>query len=188
MAVKRNVLTWGAVLVFSFSLGAARTAVAAQASLPPGALTIHLESDLQVYHVSEPVKIRISIRNNTSDDYAIAHLPPWALFDLIISNKENEPLKSNGIQAGYVIRAASERYRARSTEFIGFWAPPFTTERLSYWAPVSYWGYNLNIPGNYTITAIPNFTTWTSASPAIERRYIVSSREKSNAVSIEVVR
>jgi len=186
--MKRYVLILGTILCCSLGLGINRTVRAAQYQLAPGVLTIHLEPDRQIYQVSEPIRVRISIRNSTSEDYVIASLPPWALCDLTILNDKNEPLLNKGILFGYRMRMAAIRYPAGSTQFVGFAYPRTTSGLLSYWAPISYWGYHLERPGTYTITAVPNFTTFAAGGPEMNRRFALSTRETSNAVRIQIVK
>jgi hypothetical protein len=188
VTVYKCALIIGAIVYCALSFRISQTVDAAQNRLPPGVLSIHLESNEPVYQVKEPVQVRISIHNNSSQDYAIAYLPPWALFSLTIVNEKNKPLQSGGIKVGYSIRMTAIRYPAGSTQFIGFGFPKTTPALVNYWVPVSYWGYDLGVPGTYTIIAVPKFTAFTTAGAGTYHAVTASAEERSNPVRIEIVR
>jgi len=47
---------------------------------------------------------------------------------------------------------------------------PEAGNTLSKWANIKYWGYDLNEPGNYTITALLNMGAW-EIKPKLPRRF-----------------
>ena len=146
---------------------------------------MELESDKPAYQAGEPVKLRISIKNTSVRNYSLSAVPPWALCSLTIMGDNNKPLASSGLRFGYRITTAGKTYRSHTTQAVGFNDPYGSTHDFIYWAPASIWGYSLNKPGTYTITAIANFTA-TAVSSQPYQQFAVT--ETSNSVKIKVLR
>ena len=70
----------------------------AAAGLPvhAGIFVVRLESDKAVYQLGEPIRLRVTVRNNTSRRYAVMWMQVWGLCDLTILNSEGQSLSSTG--------------------------------------------------------------------------------------------
>lgn len=153
-------------LIFSVSitccylvLGGRPHADADNAPLPRGILTFRLATDKSVYQANESIKIRLSILNNAVEDYAIPHVPPYALCDLKVWDDKNDVLRGKVANApGYSLGGLAIKYPAGTMQVLSYqWS---SLEPRVYWFPLSYWGYELKQPGIYTIRASAKFTTW----------------------------
>lgn len=167
----------------------------AAAGLPvhAGIFVVRLESDKAVYQLGEPIRLRVTVRNNTSRRYAVMWMQVWGLCDLTILNSEGQSLSSTGNRGGFVSGGADVVVfppgEAIVADFLDF-LDPQRRNALSEWANLKYWGYDLNRPGEYTITALPTLGAWevrgNQGSGAPE--FITSAAsDKSNAVHITVV-
>jgi len=174
----------GTALFFTFLFQAQVPVAAVEQQVPPGVLTVELESDKPAYRVGETVKVRISIKNSTAENYFLSAVPPLALCSLTILDGSHRPLPSSGLRFGWRITTPGKTYPSRSTQAIGFNDPYGNSEQFVYWAPVSIWGYSLDKPGAYTIAASANFTA-TDVGLQPYQRFAVT--ENSNSVVIKIV-
>jgi len=174
----------GTALFFTLLFQAQAPVAAVEQQVPSGVLTVELESDKPAYRVGETVKVRISIKNSTAENYSLSAVPPWALCSLTILDGSHRPLPSSGLRFGWRITAPGKTYPSHSTQAIGFNDPYGNSEQFVYWAPVSIWGYSLDKPGAYTITASANFTA-TDVGLQPYQQFAVT--EKSNSVGIKIV-
>ena len=163
----------------------------AAAGLPvhAGIFVVRLESDKAVYQLGEPIRLRVTVRNNTPRRYAVMWMQVWGLCDLRILNGEGQSLASKGNRGGFVSGGADVVVFSPGEAIVADSLVP-GTNALSEWANLKYWGYDLNRPGEYTITALPTLGAWevrgNQGSGAPE--FITSAAsDKSNAVHITVV-
>jgi hypothetical protein len=180
----RSSAAWALVLLSVLILLEVQTVDAADdvlPPLPPGILAIHLEGYKATYRVNETIGIRISIRNNTPEDYLSANLPVWVLCEVTVLNDRNESLQSGGLRGpGYRGGGAGMLYRAGRSEFVG---PGGSWPLVDDWVPLAYWGYELGEPGTYRVTAVAKFTTWAATPDAT--RFTFS--EHSNSIKVKIV-
>jgi hypothetical protein len=151
-----------------------------------GVFTIHLESDEVTYHLGEPIKVRISVHNNTAALYRVNAGPPWGLCDLEIT-RNGVKLSRTNLRYGY--RWESNYigdYKPGSTHVIEFMEPA-NPPTIGQWARVLYWGYDLRTPGSYTITVVPQIRAFPRAGPGQGGYFVTSSSDKSNTVHITII-
>ncbi len=165
----------------------------AAAALPvrAGIFVVRLESDKAVYQLGEPIRLRVTIRNNTPKRYAVMWMQVWGLCGLTILNSEGQSLSSTGNRGGFVSGGADVVVFSPGETIVAGFPDPQRRNALSEWANLKYWGYDLNRPGEYTITALPTLGAWevrnNQGSGAPE--FITSAAsDKSNAVHIAVVK
>ncbi len=109
----------------------------AAAGLPvhAGIFVVRLESDKAVYRLGEPIRLRVTVRNNTPRRYAVMWMQVWGLCDLTVLNSEGQSLSSTGNRGGFVSGAQTlpcslpERLSLRI--FWIFWIPSTETRLVS---------------------------------------------------------
>jgi hypothetical protein len=111
------------------------------------------------------------------------------LCDLRILNGEGQSLASKGNRGGFVSGGADVVVFSPGEAIVADSLVP-GTNALSEWANLKYWGYDLNRPGEYTITALPTLGAWEvrGNQGAGAPEFITSAAsDKSNAVHIKIV-
>lgn len=185
---KRAFAMWslsGIALLSALLFQVKRPVAAVERQLPLGRLAVEIESDKSAYQVGEPIKIRISIKNTSAEDYSLSAVPPWAFCSLTVLDANNQPVPNSGLRFGWRITTPGKTYRSRSTQAVGFDDPYSNSQRFVYWAPLSIWGYSLNKAGAYTIIATAKFTATMAVGPQSFQQFAVT--EKSNGVRIKVL-
>jgi hypothetical protein len=161
---------------------------AAQAPVRGGIFSIRLESNKAVYRLGERIELRVTLRNNTAQPYAIIGAPPpYGLCDLLILNSRRQPLSSKGSQPYREISIGAWEFPpGKST--VAVFSDPASKWSVREWADIKYWGYDLNQPGHYTIFALPTVEAFEKLKHGAGPSFITSTADKSNAVHIEILR
>jgi len=167
----------------------ASDALAQEIPVRSGVFSIRLDTTKRIYRLGERIEVRISVHNNTREVYEADSVPPWGLCDLAISNSSGQAL----LPAPAVNRAvrrssiAIREYLPGST-LVGGFDYPDAPGIFHFWVDISHWGYEINAPGKYTIKAIPEVRGFARTGPEKGMHFVSSPSDKSNAVSIEVIR
>lgn len=183
--------TWGTAFVVSCVTALATYAsIAIPQELPThsGIFGIRLETSKKIYRVGEPVEVRISVHNETSDVYEADSVPPWGLCDLTILSSGGQALPAADVSRA--VRRSSiaiREYLPGSTHSIGYDTPE-APGIFHDWADISHWGYDIKEPGEYTIAAIPEVRGFARTGPNKGAYFISSSSDKSATVRIKVVK
>lgn len=150
-----------------------------------GRFSLQLEASKSVYHVGEAIELRLTIHNNTDQTYYIEIAAPWQLCRLDVATEQGRPLTPQSLPRAYQIGPSPHAYLRKVSPGITFVA---TYDELPdsgvmrNWAKIDYWGYQLNAPGKYTITAIPSISGFQDGQPW----FTTSGRDRSNTVEIEI--
>ncbi len=136
--------------------------------------------------MGEPIEVRISVHNETSDVYEADSVPPWGLCDVTILNSSGQAVPA--VDVSRVVRRSSiaiREYLPGSTHSIGYDTPE-APGVFRDWVDVSHWGYEIKEPGEYTVAAIPEVRGFARTGPDKGVYFVSSPSDKSNVVPIEV--
>ena len=164
-----------------------RPAVVAMPPLPvrSGVITAQLESDKSVYHVGEPVMLRLTLINRTDQKVFYGVAAPYELSALEVFTAEGKVL-SRSVGPG----PCSDCEGRTVTAPLDPGKPVVVvydrtgTGAFREVAAVKDWGYVLRYPGTYTIIAHLNVAAIGVSGP----EFITSPTDKSNAVQITIVK
>lgn len=154
------------------------------------AVVARIESDRFVYHLGDPIRLRLTLTNKSSDQLYIGHSPPpFALVDLQIFDSSGRPLPHGephfpppkGLRAGIGSILSSDLPPGRPV-IIDFSDPEMNSRRTE-WADVKYWGYAIKKPEAYTLVATPKIEAF---GPGDE--FNDAPAHESNALRIRVTR
>jgi hypothetical protein len=146
---------------------------------------IRLQTDKQRYALGEPIKVRISIHNNTANSYSVRLVPPWGVCKLSIMS-DKEVIRQTKPTYGYRIETiAVADYLPGSTHVAKF-GDPNDPQKSAEWASLVRWGYDLTKSGTYTIIAIPEIRGFVTEGPQKGEYFRSSENDISNAVVIEI--
>jgi hypothetical protein len=156
-------------------------------SVRSGIFTIRIEASKAVYRLGEPIRVRISLHNNTGEHYAVQAVPPWGLCKLVVLNSQAAFLPSKGQYPYRWSMIDISEYPPGRTATIEFSNPQNTSDFIE-WVNIAYWGYVIKEPGNYTLLAVPNVRAFPRTGPGKGEYFVTSETDKSDAVHIQVVR
>jgi hypothetical protein len=150
-----------------------------------GTFSIRMEAEKAEYRLGEPIKVRLTIHNNSGQTYRLSALAPWGMFGLEILDGHGDPLPSKGLAVGYRMSPSDlRRYPPGTTHTLTF-AEPADNSTVGEWAPIDYWGYHVTEPGSYTLIAIPNNHLAVTLDTG-GYFFSLSNQNRSNAVRIKV--
>jgi len=117
---------------------------------------MRIETDKRVYHFGEVIRVRITIRNDTGEEYGVHSKVPWLLCNLFVINANGQIIDTSlprevgppGGGADVVDLAAGKSY-VPSYNLAG----DVPGEKHD-WTPITAWGYELTYPGTYRIAGI----------------------------------
>ncbi len=150
-----------------------------------GLFSLRLEASKPVYHVGEDIELRLTIHNNSDQTYYIKIAAPWQLCKLDVTTEQGQPLTPQSVPRAYEIGPSPDAYLRKMSPrmtFVATYDALPNSGVMRDWAKINYWGYQLNAPGRYTITANPAISGFQNDHPW----FTTSSRDKSNAVEIEI--
>jgi hypothetical protein len=135
---------------------------------------VQLETNKQMYTLGEPVKIRVSITNVTSEPYNILYWPLVGMFPLLIQDSSGAQIAPTvpGVLEGPI--NSSEVYQL---------APRGTV--TTRWIEIRNYGYALTQPGAYTVTTSLCGVGAKLTSGGTES-FGLGGKDKSNAVQIQI--
>ncbi|HZV77182.1 MAG TPA: hypothetical protein VFF63_05460 [Candidatus Babeliales bacterium] len=176
------------LLGFALILCASTRPIVASAGQYPAhveILSLRLESSKTIYRLGEPIELRVTIRNNTAQEYAFqGYTPPYGLCTLEVLNARGDALRSKGA-IGYRQLDISSQELPAETSTVAAFEDPAAAGALREWANIRYWGYHIEQPGDYTVFAIPNFTAFAMHHDGPD--FTGSAPDRSNAVTFKVV-
>jgi len=161
-------------------------------SLPTrsGVFHMRLDADRTVYAVREPIQLRVTITNASGQYYAVTWAPPWQQCRLLVADGAGEVLVSTGRRGGNTASARNIVEFPPGKTLVADFPDPKAAFRSLEWADLSYWGYSLTKPGDYTITAVPELTAFgrTNNMKGAGPRFMAAPTDRSNVVRIRVVK
>jgi hypothetical protein len=184
-------VSWGSTgvrliaLLAAISLAATGAKNARAADGATGLFSLRLEPSKPVYHVGEVIELRLKIHNITDQTYYIKIAAPWQLCKLDVTTEQGQLLTPQGVPRAYEIGPSPDAYLRKMSPrmtFVATYDALPNSGVMRDWAKVDYWGYHLNAPGKYTITANPTISGFQNDHPW----FTTSSRDRSNAVEIEI--
>lgn len=145
--------------------------------------SIKIETNKNVYHVGEPIALRVFVTNDTGEQYGIDFVPPWALFKLVIL-QNGKPVSGPGLGAAR-IEWAPWLFKPGETQVDMYQDPvnPYTTRE---WADISHWRYTLTNPGYYTLVGYLVVRGYRKAANGIDT-FVTSGKRPSNSAQITIV-
>lgn len=153
-----------------------------------GVILARIETNKSVYHVGEPIMLRLTLINKSGHEIFFFPSAPYAISNLEVFNARGKAVPSTGAQgeicpAGcgghpYTIKLDPGKpviveYNDRQSH----WA-------LREWADIRHWGYDIRQAGNYTLIASPKLT----ALGVGVAEFTTSSADKSNAVHVMITK
>lgn len=173
-----------------FLVAAAAAPVASQTERN-GIFSMQIDTDKPVYRSGDDIKIRITIRNDTGQEYGLHVKAPWLLCDLsvvdmygrIVQTTLPRQIEPHGGGADVVDFDAGRSY-VPGYYLGGDYINGTNEFKRHDWTSVTSWGYELSYPGVYRIAAIAQLRGLTRPDES-ESFFTVTA---SNAVQIKIVR
>jgi hypothetical protein len=161
----------------------------------PGLIAAQLDSNKAVYHVGEPIMLRLTLINRTSQKIDFAHGAPYYMSDLEVVDTEGKVVSATiGRGPCWCQGTISSVRLDRGRPVVVEYNDPRITEReglgyavgaLRAWADIKDWGYVLQQPGTYTIVAsLSKVAAIIPGGP----EFSTSPSDKSNAVHLTIIR
>jgi len=126
-----------------------------------------LQTDRPVYVIGQPMFVRLTARNETSEKYLMAWMPPWAWCYLLLFDEEGNAVTPPGHGGGSILHYFS--FPARTTRVLAYqdWDDAHI---LSQWADLAMWGFkflgaHFESPGDYELVAFPNIGGYSTSNP-----------------------
>lgn len=135
--------------------------------------TIQLETNKQTYRLGEPIRIRVSITNVTSQPYSIPYRPLAVMLPLIVQD-------SRGVAIAPLQRIWRSCFACG-----GYQLAPKATITIG-WTEIGNFWYALTQPGIYTITASLHDLGFRSTSRGIDH-FGMNGEDRSNPVHIRIL-
>jgi hypothetical protein len=168
---------------------------AQQVTVRAGVIAAQLDSNKVIYHVGEPIMLRLTLMNKTSQRINFVHGAPYYMSDLEVFDTKGKAVSATIGRGPCWCQGTISSVRLEPGKpVVVEYNDPGITERqgagyvvgaLRAWADVKYWGYVLQQPGSYTIVAsLTNVTAIIPKGPA----FSTSPSDKSNAVHITIVK
>lgn len=150
-----------------------------------GIFSIHLEADKSVYRVGEPINIRVMLINRTAHYYAVEWAPPYGVCRLVVV-KDGRPISSRGAWGYSDLDPDLFELTAGRAEVVRYDDPG--GRGLLEWASIDHWGYNLDQPGSYSITAVATLIAFERVGNSEGPEFTTSNDEVSNALRITIAK
>jgi hypothetical protein len=154
------------------------------------AIIARIASDRLVYHLGDPIRLRLTLTNKSTDQLYIGNSPPpFGLVDLQVLDSGGRPLPhgstpqircTSGV-LGFS-QSLSWNLSPGKPVVIGFYDLENHWQHTD-WANVRCWGYSINEPGTYTLIAIPKIEAF---GPGDE--FNDAPAQESNEIRITVTR
>lgn len=144
---------------------------------------IRLEFNKDVYHLGEPIEVRVTLINKTSRRYSIEWAPPYGICRLRVLNGQGNALTSKG-SWGY--RSDMDTIELPPGKAVVVRYPDPSGKGLLQWATIEHWGYSLNRPGYYSIAAAPTLEGVERIGSGEGPDFTASGEYASNVVHIKV--
>ena len=136
---------------------------AQEPSVRPGLIAAQLDSNKSIYHVGEPIMLRLTLINKTGMEIDFVKAAPYYISNLEVFDAEGKALSASVGRGPCVCQGSvSTIPLLRGKPVVVEYNDPRITEReglrysvgaLRVWADIKDWGYVLEQPGNYTLVA-----------------------------------
>ncbi len=123
------------------------------------AIVARIESLRSVYHLGDPIWLRLTLTNKSTDKVEVPGAPaPYVLVDLRVLDSRGRPLQHGASHNWFVLRLNSVRQvwtlSPGKPVVISVYDSDNHWQR-SDWANIKSWGYRIGTPGSYTLIATP---------------------------------
>jgi TonB family protein len=154
-----------------------------------GVFSIRIESNKPVYRMGERIELRTTLIGNTPRNYAAFGGPPYLLSDLIVFDGRRRQLLSSGKRCCATWSSANMlEFRGEKTIILQY-NDPENEDSVSEWADIKYWAYDLNRPGDYSVTAVPTFRAFERGDDlrSVGPQFAASRADTSNTLHIAIL-
>ena len=130
----------------------------ANSDLSNSAVIARIESNKLVYQVGEPIKLRLTLINKSSEELFVPGDAPYGLVNLAVFDFRGRPLPPTGWR-GIICGCGgvpSGTTLDPGKPLVAWFDDPESHWTLREWADIRLWGYNIKQPGTYTLVATPN--------------------------------
>lgn len=172
----------GAISVASFFVAGSVTHASDGYPVRGKAFSIAIETNKFVYEQGDPIEIRLTVKNTSSQELHFDRQPPSFLTELVVTDEEGRRLPSNGRRGarlqmvGYALAPGA----SLSPEYF----PPDGSPP-SPWQNIEDWGYQLTHTGKYRIVAFSQIHGYSINGHALSWFSDIPTN-RSNAVTITV--
>jgi len=149
-----------------------------------GVFGIELQTDKTTYKLHEPIKLRLTVRNNANEAMILENWEPWGMFVLRVLDAQDQTIASPGLLVGYREAPNYQFLYAPGEAHTLKFKDPFTNV-VAEWAPIKYWGYDLGV-GTYHLSATAGMIGGFPENGGARQWFSVSGKDRSNAVTITV--
>jgi hypothetical protein len=155
-----------------------------------GIFELRLEPERAVYRIGDPIRLRVTLFNRTQQDYFAFSYPPYDLSKLRILSDDGHLLAQRSIPGFAMARSTS---MPSLLEFPAGKALDEYPDPRDSWKPKEWfrcWGYDLDHPGDYTITAIPTVGAFQRLpnGKSEGQEFVTSPLDISNSVRLKVIK
>lgn len=141
------------------------------------AIVARIASDRLVYHLGDPIRLRLTLTNKSADQLYVGNGPPFALVDLQVLDSGGRRLPHGSAPLKGCMPLSSSHVPQPPANL-----SPGKPDVIG-WANINCWGYRLNEPGSYTLIATPKIEAF---GPGDE--FNDAPARESNAIRIVVTR
>lgn len=147
-------------------------------------LTVQIQSDRATYDPGDSIKLRVSIRNLSSQTLNVFNGSPWHEIDIVVIDRSGNKIERTGPRD-------STTYKG----LLGGGAREIAPGQLvtfqwngQAWSDLGHWGFNLSRSGTYTVRAVPQLSGFlhTSDYTAQPGRFTVGPDSAPNPVTIVI--
>jgi len=144
-------------------------------------VSVVLQLDRANYNVGDPIKLRVGMKNTSGSVIEVFNGSPWVEAAIVVRGADDNVISPSGAPdfvTYHGLQGGGARKILPGQTLTFDW-------QLSEWADVSHWGYKLDKPGKYSISAIPAANGYIIAgSDAIQSRFY-SDRKTVNSNRVE---
>lgn len=153
-------------------------------SVRTGIITARLESDRSVYHVGEPIKLRLTLINGAAQKIFIGPLAPYELSNLQVFNAEGQALSPSVGGGPCICQGRPYTVALNPGEPLIVSYDRYGNGAYRDWADLKDWGYVLRQPGSYALIASLQLVAFGIKMP----EFRTSPTDKSNTVHITIIK
>ncbi len=147
-----------------------------------GPLVARIVSNKSIYHLGEPIKLKLTLTNESDEELWAGGAPPYGLTTLKIFNAQGRPLPRTG-KPGMICECGGHNWSWAfdpGKPVIIQFDDPESHWALRVWADIRLWGYSIAQPGTYTLVVTPDMNGFSSADDDVPG-------QESNKVHITVI-
>jgi hypothetical protein len=116
-------------------------------------LVLRLESSQLVYASGDSIKVRLTLRNTLAEEIRLHSSPLMGRAQIVVYDST-----SSELPRGYALYPW-RTFSGPATRTLGPWREiTFKGADGRYWTDLIDWGYDIRVPGRYTIVAVPHVT------------------------------